>query len=162
MKFLYIPEEKKYYEINFEEMKLYNYNQGWRNISENASYWINGEIVEYADWAELIKSTHYIFKQNDYHVRSGWLAPNGVIYECRAHSLISKDLAYAFYPDEISESTYEDDLLISKGWHKLTTSLLWDYYTEEQILATLEQKEVIEQWCEYHNMPMPSISIVRY
>lgn len=150
MQFLSTP-EGIYWEVDLDKMRLYNYNGGWHPIDENSEEWCNGEIIKADSWHDLYLKVGYCCLERRF-AASIWLSPEGMPYSATAHLLTAQAICEVIYG--VDRETFADDFLISRGWVKLTNSLMLDYYIKQGYYKhlTLSQRVAVLEWCKLFNI----------
>ena len=154
--FAKIPYKNTWYELDIDNLKLYNVNGGWHPIDENSREWIEAEIYSYDSWHHLYRATGYNPLITDYTNYVRWIDPKGKCYYCSDSHLITAekilDIVFGIEDDNIINA---DDILYEKGWIKVTTSQMYYYYAEDGMYAhmTPAQEETFHKWREHHHMP---------
>lgn len=143
-----------YWKWDKEHMKLYNYHHGHNYIDENSEEWAAATICEADSWHDLYVKTGYnplIIPY--YQARDAWLSPQGEFYEGTAHSLCAERIVEMLLGNSESYE-YCSDFLIERGWVKLTTSVMLNYYIEDGMYdhLTMAQKESMSLWADVYGL----------
>ena len=84
-----------------------------------------------------------------------WLSPEGLCYEGDAHAVQAECIMKELYGIELNPFGINsaEEALIDRGWVKLTTSLMYDYFYIDKMYNNLteEQQSVYDEWKNYHN-----------
>ena len=149
---LFIYENNGWWELDKDKLTVYNYMGGHHSISETEL--LNAKIFECNSWHELYLAKHFCPFESDIGSCSGWLSPDGKIYESTAHEVTAEYLCDIIYG---IESLWPGDELEKRCWVRITTTLMWDVRFEEWENKNLTQKQLdtLWDWCDCHHMKYP-------
>ena len=96
--------------------------------------------------------------------RTCWLSFDGVLYKAEAHEVAAQDILEIL--DGSHESLYAaGDILVERGWLKLTTSMMWEIYLNNSPTSwflSREQIDILHKWCDYHKIEYPEWKIENF
>ena len=138
--------------LDKEKLTAYNYMGGYHYIKEDELS--NFKIFECSSWHELYIAKNYCPLESNMKCCNAWLSPDGKIYEATSHEVTAEKLFDIIYG---IEPTWAGDELESKGWVRITTSLMWDIRldTWQNYSLTQKQQDVLWDWCQHHNKTYP-------
>ena len=148
-----------YHEIDFENMRLYNYRGGWQNINENSDEWMYGHVVEAEDWTDLFKQVGYNPLLCDIYESDIWIAPNGTPYDGKGHAVAAMRICELLYRKDLewnAESFLEDN-----GWIK-ASRFFWNLHLQDKYTweMTQAQADTLFDWCKAQRIYYPNDIIV--
>ena len=153
MKFVKLCGEPKYWRLDEERMRLYNYQNGSFAIDENSDEWVLSTIVEAEDWRDLYLKTEYCVLYAHDVPRETWIDPDGMCYEgCyHSHEVLAKESGKIVFGEDDMNG---DDLFNKFGWIKVTTSLMLQHYFDEGYYdcITVAQMGTLRKWAEAWNV----------
>lgn len=161
----FIKIEDDWWLWDLSHMKAININGGGFDIDENSSYFMNAEVRECNSWHDLYIHTGYSPFLTDYKVSDCWLSPDGKFWEAEAHAVQAEKICFLVYGVEFDILDWADaaEYLIELGWKKLTRGPMWQFYVSDCYMnwkVTCEQKDAINQYCEYHKIKIPDMRLL--
>lgn len=131
--------------------RLYNYYGGYHEAASDTKEWQYIKRIEAPSWHALYLKTGYCCLERGLD-RNIWLSPEGTAYPCESHTVTASAIVDVIYG--ISDMTFPDDYLISKGWVKITTSEMLDYYISQGYYKNLTKAQIktIREWCSYYKI----------
>ena len=153
MEFIY--ERGSWWELDREKLTCYNYLGGHHSITE--SELSKAHTFECENWHELYLAKHYCPFESDKRSRNAWISPQGKIYEATSHDVTAEHLLDIIYGLDVH---WPGDELASRGWVRVTTSIMWDIRLKEWESKKLTQSQLnaLWDWCNYHNKKFPHIA----
>ena len=147
---MFVKKDGHWYILDVKNKRFYNFLNGWKiDICSP-----NDETCDVETWHELFLKTGYKPTETDYRTNDVWLDPDGNFYEGRAHSLQAEHITQYMYGLEFDDCGSEtaEEYLVKKGWVKLTTSLMSEYYSLDGMYNHLTQKQQTAKhlWDKYH------------
>lgn len=149
---IFIFQNNGWWELDKDKLAVYNYMGGHHSITENEL--LNIKTFECESWHELYTAKHFCSFESDIGSCNAWIAPDGKIYEATAHEVTAEYLCDIIYG---TEPICAGDELESKGWIRVTTTLMWDVRFDEWQNKELTQKQLdtLWDWCSCHKMKFP-------
>lgn len=153
MKFVQLYGHDEWWELDENQCRLLNYQGGHRYIDENSEEWTGAKVVDLEDWHALYLKYDYNPFQLDDFIPEMWIAPNGDFFDGRAHEVIAEDLLDIVYGIK-HRLEGSGDLLIEKGWVKVSATLMHEYYCEAGMYTHLSagQRWVVKNWSEHYDL----------
>lgn len=148
-------EDGSWWELNKDtrnngKMRVYNIRGGYHYINEKELETL--VTKEFDSWHDLYKQTGFNPLIGNDMWYCGWISPDGDFYPCEAHEVDAEDIYVLLYGEEHG---YYSDLLIEKGWKKVTNSLMFDIYKDNgdyDNFSSNEQFETFYNWCKNYKM----------
>ena len=156
MTFLKYKDKEHWWEWGKEKMIAYNYLGGHHNIDENA---LGGaEYCECDSWHDLYLTKHYCPLEVTKREQDVWISPEGKYYYGEAHAVQAEHLCEIIYGLDDARIDWADDYLITLGWIKATTSLMWQVSYYDNLCNSVmpqAQFDALWDWCQLHQQDFP-------
>lgn len=148
MKFIKYP-TGDWWEWDVSRMRAYNIRRGHHDIDENSLG--DCEYAEYDSWHDLYVHTGYN-PLIGFITSTGWIDPQGEFYPCTAHEADADMILSLVYGEDDDE--WGADTLIERGWIKVTTSCMFEYYCQDGHYRNMtpSQKIMFVSWMDLFHM----------
>ena len=156
-----------WWEVDLDQMRLYNFRGGHCNINENADYWLNGTIFQFDTWLDLMHAKRYNPFLVDEYANDVWISPDGEYWEGQAHSVAAEYIVWYLYNPhkiDIHEMDYNpwydaEEVLLSNGWIKASDAF-WTLHFVPNMVMNERQAIALHNWCYIHNIDFPEDEII--
>jgi len=132
---------------------LFNRRSGFfvRNSTEDIP---TDEKIECDGWHELFMLTGFSWMKSSIKETEIWVDPSGGIWGDECHDVDAEYIVEDLFGLDLDIGPASDEL-IKRGWVKAQTSLMTQYYYEDGMYddLTRAQVSVLEEYCQYHELP---------
>ena len=150
----FVKKNNIWYKHNNNSDKLYNFFHGWTNYNPETDI-----EKEFENWHDLYIKTGWHPFITDSKERNVWISPNGEYFACNSHFVGAQQILEVIYNSK--DNDFPDDFLVSHGWVKATTSLMWNmFYYKENYTISRKTKDALEKYCKIHNLRKPQNIII--
>lgn len=151
MKFLRYANQDDWWLWKEDTMRVSNFHGGWHNIDENSPSFMNGTVIEASGWCGLYRLTGWCPIKLQKPDRDMWISPLGEMFGSEdpmdfSHESMAEDILLFIFDKEAEPFGEAGDFLIQRGWIKVTTSLMGQYYEDD---LHMYDNMTDEQWVTY-------------
>jgi hypothetical protein len=162
MTFLRYKDTDFWWEVDYDQMRVYNYRGGWHYINENSEAYMEGVICEAESCRDLYLKKHYDPTETDmYHSKNAWISPEGTFHHGDAHSIMADHICDIWYGID----TYDDyqfggeNHLEKRGWIKVSATFwemhIGEYYPLNPWIMNKKQYDALYDWCKWFKIEFP-------